>query len=69
MKFHMDEKENYKKKIDKMKDDMNRRNKEIQKEREKKKKQWQEKSRLKSLDFFIKIWYNYYRKWKRETII
>lgn len=37
MKFHMDEKENYKKKIDKMKDDMNRRNKEIQKEREKKK--------------------------------
>ena len=39
MKFHMDEKENYKKKIDKMKDDMDRRNKEIQKEREKKKKQ------------------------------
>nr|DAL45337.1 MAG TPA_asm: hypothetical protein [Caudoviricetes sp.] len=39
MKFHMDEKENYKKKIDKMKDDMNRRNREIQKEREKKKKQ------------------------------
>ncbi len=39
MKFHMDEKENYKKKIDKMKDDMSRRNKEIQKEREKKKKQ------------------------------
>ena len=39
MKFHMDEKENYKKKIDKMKDNMNRRNKEIQKEREKKKKQ------------------------------
>ena len=39
MKFHMDEKENYKKKIDKMKDDMNRRNKEIQKERGKKKKQ------------------------------
>ena len=39
MKFHMDEKENYKKKIDKMKGDMNRRNKEIQKEREKKKKQ------------------------------
>ena len=35
----MDEKESYKKKIDKMKDDMNRRNKEIQKEREKKKKQ------------------------------
>lgn len=39
MKFRIDEKENYKKKIDKMKDDMNRRNKEIQKEREKKKKQ------------------------------
>lgn len=39
MKFHIDEKENYKKKIDKMKDNMNRRNKEIQKEREKKKKQ------------------------------
>lgn len=39
MKFHIDEKENYKKKIDKMKDDMNRRSKEIQKEREKKKKQ------------------------------
>lgn len=38
MKFHMDEKENYKKKIDKMKDDMNRRNKEIQKEKERKKK-------------------------------
>lgn len=38
MKFHMDEKENYKKKIDKMKDDMNRRNKEIQKERERRKK-------------------------------
>lgn len=37
MKFHIDEKENYKKKIDKMKDDTNRRNKEIQKEREKKK--------------------------------
>lgn len=37
MKFHIDEKENYKKKIDKMKDDMNRRNKEIQKERERKK--------------------------------
>ena len=37
MKFHIDEKENYKKKIDKMKDDMNRRNKGIQKEREKKK--------------------------------
>ena len=34
----MDEKENYKKKIDKMKDDMNRRNKEIQKEKERKKK-------------------------------
>ena len=28
MKFHMDEKENYKKKIDKMKEDMARRNKE-----------------------------------------
>lgn len=39
MKFHMDEKENYKKKIDKMKEDIARRNKEIQKEREKKKKQ------------------------------
>jgi hypothetical protein len=39
MKFHMDEKESYKKKIDRMKDDTNRRNKEIQKEREKKKKQ------------------------------
>ena len=39
MKYHMDEKESYKKKIDKMKDDMNRRNREIQKEREKKKKQ------------------------------
>ena len=37
MKFHIDEKENYKKKIDKMKEDMARRNKEIQKEREKKK--------------------------------
>lgn len=38
MKIHTDEKENYKKKIDKMKDDMARRNKEIQKERERKKK-------------------------------
>ena len=38
MKIHTDEKENYKKKIDKFKDDIARRNKEIQKEREKKKK-------------------------------
>ena len=37
MKIHADEKENYKKKIEKMKDDLDRRNKEIQKEREKKK--------------------------------
>lgn len=37
MKIHTDEKENYKKKIDRMKDDMARRNKEIQKERERKK--------------------------------
>ena len=35
MKIHTDEKENYKKKIDKFKDDIERRNKEIQKEREK----------------------------------
>lgn len=37
MAMHIDEKENFKKKIDKMKDDIARRNKEIQKEREKKK--------------------------------
>ena len=39
MKIHTDEKENLKKKVYKMKDDIARRNKEIQKEREKKKKQ------------------------------
>lgn len=38
MSIHMDEKENYKKKIERMKDDLARRNKEIQKEREKSKK-------------------------------
>jgi hypothetical protein len=38
MKIHTDEKENYKKKIDRLKDEMDRRNKEIQKERERKKK-------------------------------
>ena len=37
MKIHTDEKENYKKKIDRMKEDIERRNKEIQKERERKK--------------------------------
>jgi len=37
MKIHTDEKENYKKKIDRMKEDIERRNKEIQKERMKKK--------------------------------
>lgn len=37
MKIHTDEKENYKKKIDRLKDEMDRRNKEIQKERERKK--------------------------------
>lgn len=37
MKIHTDEKENFKKKVDKMKDDIARRNKEIQKERERKK--------------------------------
>lgn len=37
MKIHTDEKENYKKKIDKMKDDMARRNKEIQKRKGRKK--------------------------------
>ena len=37
MKIHTDEKENYKKKIDHLKDEMDRRNKEIQKERERKK--------------------------------
>lgn len=38
MKIHRDEKDNYKKKIDKFKDDIARRNKEIQKERDKKRK-------------------------------
>lgn len=38
MKIHTDEKEFFKKKIDQMKDDIARRNKEIQKEREKKRK-------------------------------
>lgn len=37
MKIHTDEKENYKKKIDRLKDELDRRNKEIQKERERKK--------------------------------
>lgn len=37
MGMHIDEKENFKKKIDKMKDDIARKNKEIQKEREKRK--------------------------------
>lgn len=37
MAMHIDQKEDYKKKIDKMKDDMARRNKEIQKERKEKK--------------------------------
>lgn len=36
MSIHIDEKENFKKKIDKMKDDIARRNNEIQKERKKK---------------------------------
>ena len=38
MKIHTDEKENYKKKIDKMKDDIARQNKELQKKRNDKKK-------------------------------
>lgn len=38
MKVHMDKKEDYKKRIEKMQADIDRRNKEIQKEREKKKK-------------------------------
>ena len=37
MKIHREEKDNYKKKIDRFKDEMSRRNKEIQKERERKK--------------------------------
>lgn len=36
MKIHTDEKENYKKKIDKMKDAIERQNKEIQKKKKKK---------------------------------
>jgi hypothetical protein len=39
MKVHTDEKENYKKKIDKMKDDIARQNKEIQKKRNNKKRE------------------------------
>ena len=39
MKVHTDEKENYKKKIDKMKDDIARQNKEIQKKRNTKKRE------------------------------
>ena len=38
MSIHIDEKENYKKRIEKMKADIERRNKEIQKEKQKKKK-------------------------------
>lgn len=38
MKIHTDEKENYKKKIDKMKDDIARQNRELQKKRSDKKK-------------------------------
>lgn len=38
MKVHMDKKEDYKKRIEKMQADIDRRNKEIQKEREKNKK-------------------------------
>lgn len=38
MAIHIDEKENYKKRIEKMKSDIDRRNKEIQKEKQKKKK-------------------------------
>jgi hypothetical protein len=38
MSIHIDEKENFKKKIDKMKDDIARRNKEIQAERKKQQK-------------------------------
>jgi len=38
MKIHTDEKENYKKKVDKMKDDIARQNKELQKKRNDKKK-------------------------------
>ena len=37
VKIHTDEKENYKKKVDRMKDEMERMNKDIQKNREKKK--------------------------------
>ena len=36
MAIHIDEKENYKKRIEKMKADIERRNKEIQKEKQKK---------------------------------
>lgn len=39
MKIHTDEKENFKKKIDKMKDDIARQNREIQKEHKNKEKQ------------------------------
>lgn len=39
MSIHIDEKENYKKKIEKMKDDIDRRNREIQKEKERKKRE------------------------------
>lgn len=39
MKIHIDDKENYKKKIDRFKDECDRRNKEIQKERERQKKE------------------------------
>lgn len=38
MSIHIDEKENFKKKIEKMKDDIARRNKELQKERDKERK-------------------------------
>lgn len=38
MKIHTDEKENYKKRIEKLQEDIARRNREIQKEKERKKK-------------------------------
>ena len=49
----MDNKENYKKKIEKLQADIDRRNKEIQKER--KKKELKEKVRANNLDFFFNL--------------
>lgn len=62
LKIHRDQMTDYKHKVDKMKDDIARKNREIQKEREKKKKKWLRKSQGKNLDFFYNLCYNIFNK-------